>query len=328
MAKRRGISIFFAFAAVLLLTPSASASTEAGWTCTATDTEANWTLLAAGSSGFPLSPVVLPEGPKVITNWRVTVGPGLAPIAQRLEVFEVQNEASGYKKIGESATETLVEGMNSFLTRIPVTEGDSVGLYGPAGTLLCEKEVGAISLLYEGGVASGEGKPFEAMREVGTPVRVVVEDDRDGDGYGDERQDGCPASAAYQGECPRVKPGLVDVVAKRNAILITAEVDSDAAVKVFGFVKWRQRQSRTATRSTTKRGHVLIAFSSGPPRSLAAGVHSTFRLTLPKAVSQRLKRLSPMRELRARIAVRATDLAGRNTQRKAVVVLRGTGHHS
>lgn len=185
MRKHRGASLLVALAALLLAAPGASAAENAGWSCTANESEANWTLLASGSSGIPMMPVVPPEGPKVITAWKVQLGPGIGPIAQRLEVFEIQNEKSEYKKIGESATETLVEGTNSFATRIPVTESDSVGLYGPVKTVFCGKEAGAISPLYKGSVATGEVKAFIAESEIGTPVVVTVEPDRDKDGYGD-----------------------------------------------------------------------------------------------------------------------------------------------
>jgi hypothetical protein len=50
-------------------------------------------------------------------------------------------------------------------TRIPVTEGDSVGLYGPAETLFCDKEAGANDLDQDGASNDTEAS-VEAAGEV------------------------------------------------------------------------------------------------------------------------------------------------------------------
>lgn len=323
MNKHCGISIPIALASLLLMAPGASAAEEAGWRCTANDSEPNLTVLASGSSGLPFMPSIPPEGRKVITGWKVQVGPGIGPVAQRLEVFEVQNEKGEYKKIGESDTEPLVEGANSFPTRIPVTEGDSVGLYGPVKTVFCDNESGAISIRHQGGVATGEIKAFAAQGGVGTPVVVTVEPDRDGDGYGDETQDRCPAGAAHQGDCPRVRPEIVDVVTTKRAILVKARVASEAAVKVFGFVKWRARQASGSAGTSKNPTASVVGLNAGRPRTLAGGATSTFKLALPEAVKRRLWALSSKAKLRANITVRATDLARRASDRRLTVSLKG-----
>jgi hypothetical protein len=307
MHKRLCLSTASFIVALLLLAPPASASSEAGWACTANDSEAGWTLLAAGGSFDPIPPVIPPEGLKVITGWGVWAGPGFGPLAQRLEVFEVQNEASDYKKIGESAMETVTEGHNSFQTRIPVTEGDSIGLYGPVETLFCDEEDGAISLLYEGAVATGETKPFEGASKVGTPLRVVVEDDRDGDGYGDQSQDGCPESALFHTSCPLPAISVGTVSVKKRAIWIEASNNTDASIEAIGEVRWSARPKPTATASTIAR-FVRVGLSSGPAVQIAAGTPVTLMVSLPKNLRKRLAALSPQHSLQARIDVKATNL--------------------
>lgn len=325
MKKSHCFWIATAAASFLLSAPSASASIEVGWSCTANDTEPGSTLLAAGSSGVPISPIVAQEGASVITSWKVPVGPGLGPIAQRLEVFQVANENSEYRKVAESATETLVAGMNSFPTRIPVTEGNSVGLHGPVETLLCGKEANAISVSYQGGVATGETKPFKAISTVGTPVLAVVEADKDGDGYGDETQDGCPRSTIHYTACPSVQPEVVAVAARRRAIYVKARVDSEATVKVFGSIAWglkvlgRSQGANVSTKVTPR----IAALSAGAPLTLTAGVTTAFRLPLPKVILAKLSRLQPRQALRAKITISTTDLAGRETQRRLSVRLPG-----
>ncbi len=256
---------------------------------------------------------VPPEGPKVITGWRVKVGPGLGPLPQRLEVFEIKNEEHEFEKIGESATETLVEGVNSFATRIAADEGDSVGLYGPAGTLICQ-ETGSISRLYEGVVAVGEIKPFTTIKdgmplEVGTPVVVTVEDDRDGDGYGDETQDRCPASALFQTDCPQVALSIGKVEVKRRAILIEVGVNSTASVEALGEVTWPalRKAKPGATRSTVAR-QVHVGLNAGPAKTATEGTTVILRLPLPQSIRRQLDRRSPRHGLRARIDVKGTNV--------------------
>ncbi|HWM54746.1 MAG TPA: hypothetical protein VNO20_05100 [Solirubrobacterales bacterium] len=307
--------------ALLLAAPSAAAATEAGWRCTANASEANRTLLAAGSSGIPLPPAVPPEGPKVITGWKVEVGPGLAPISQRLEVFEIQNEKGEYMKVGESATETLVEGTNSFATRIPADEGDSVGLYGPVKTIFCEKQAGAISLRYDGNVATGETRVFKAESEVGTPLTVTVEADADNDGYGDETQDRCPKSAAYQGECPVVTLTATGKARKRS-ILVRVTASSEASVLVFGQVGWGFQSKRKPKAGKSKPTRLIVGLSGGT-KTVLPGETARFTIPLPKAVLRRLGRIAPQESLKAKIAARATDLAGRLTTRRLTVRLKG-----
>lgn len=321
MGKHRGVSVLVALAALLLAAPGASAAENAGWSCTANDSEANWTLLASGSSGFPMMPSIPPEGPKVITGWRVQIGPGIGPIAQRLEVFEIQNEKSEYKKIGESATETLVEGTNSFATRIPVTEGDSVGLYGPVKTVFCGKESGAISSLYEGSVATGEIKVFTAESEVGTPVTVTVEDDRDNDGYGDETQDRCPTSAAYQGDCPVVTLSASGKARKRS-ILVRVSTSSQASVQVLGQVGWNFEPKRKPKPGKGKTARLIVALSGGT-KTVLPGETARFTIPLPKTVLRRLGRIEPSESLKAKITVLATSLANQTFSRRLTVKLKG-----
>lgn len=321
MRKLRGVSVLVALAALLLTAPGASAAENAGWSCTANDSESNWTLLASGSSGIPMMPSIPPEGPKVITGWKVQVGPGIGPIAQRLEVFEIQNEKSEYKKIGESATETLVEGTNSFATRIPVTEGDSVGLYGPVKTVFCGKESGAISPLYEGSVATGEIKVFTAQSEIGTPVVVTVEPDRDNDGYGDESQDRCPASAAYQGDCPVVAL-TAGGKARKRSILVSVTASSQASVLVFGQVGWNFQPKRKPKPGKGKTARLIVGLSGGT-KTVLPGETARFTIPLPKTVLRRLGRLEPSKSLKAKITVHATSLAGGISSRRLTIKLKG-----
>ncbi|HEX3174484.1 MAG TPA: hypothetical protein VHQ43_09760 [Solirubrobacterales bacterium] len=324
MRKRLGTSIAIAAAALLLLSPVASsASTEVGWDCVANDSEANWTLLASGSSGIPLPPVVTQEGASVITSWRVRVGPGLGPLAQRLEVFQVVNEKEEYVKRAESAVETVVPGTNSFPTRIPVTEGNSIGLYGPNETLFCAKEAGAVSVLYQGSVGIGETRVFKAAVETGAPVTAVVEPDRDADGYGDETQDACPQSAALQTPCPAVVLDAFPIVLKRS-ILVLVGASSAAPVTVTGKVGPTLRNDVQSSKARHP-GELAkrTANFGGGTQALVPGQIGRFNVRLPKSLRRRLSHMSRHESLRASLTASATNAAGQTTTKFVTVKLPG-----
>jgi hypothetical protein len=94
---------------------------------------------------------------------------------------------------------------NSFDVRIPVQQGDVLGLSSDTG----------IEEAYDGGVGDVVGF-FTSDPAVGTTataapgptgyyldVAAVLESDADRDGYGDDTQDGCPTDARTFGKCAR-----------------------------------------------------------------------------------------------------------------------------
>ena len=203
---------------------TASAAKEVGQPCVATGAEANRTALVFTGADNPLlQPVVPEEPPQVITAWKIQVGPGIAPLAQRLEVYRVLTEAQDYRKEAESATEIVHEGVNVFPARIPVKSWTGyLALYGPGGAFVCKATPG-VAGFFEGSAALGETRNVKSAINQGVPLMATVEDDRDGDGYGDETQDKCPTSAALQTECPPVVV-TSKAEAKRKSIVVAVSV--------------------------------------------------------------------------------------------------------
>jgi hypothetical protein len=280
--------------ALLLASPAAFAgSSEAGWGCTATGSEPGWTLLATPQEGSPYSPLVK-ESPGVITGWTVRVGPGLGRFAQQLAVFRPAGNGE-YSKVAESAIETFGEGMTQYPARIPVEQGDLVGLHGPSETLYCE---GGPSARFDGAIAVGETKAF-TMDGPRSPVNAVVEEDMDRDGYGDFSQDGCPDSALFQTNCPLPAISVGKVTVKPRAIWIEASNNTDASFEVRGEVRWRKSPGGTKVRA---------GLNSGPAIQGAGGTLVLLRVPLPRSVKDRLEQLPRRAALRARVDVRATNL--------------------
>jgi hypothetical protein len=137
----------------------------------------------------------------VITSWRVNAGTatGLA----ELKVYRSTATSNQFRIVGVSGPQTVMPGsINSFQTRIPVLARDRLGLKVNGNTVVnhpgAENDVIAF-------IADGNSGDTVSTSVSGGPVRINVaatlEPDRDGDGFGDETQDGCPTDAASQGLC-------------------------------------------------------------------------------------------------------------------------------
>ncbi|HEX5762538.1 MAG TPA: hypothetical protein VFY04_05390 [Solirubrobacterales bacterium] len=328
---RRLIAALCASAVVLswISPASATARTEGGNPCAANATLADST--AIGLTNPPsqfMQPTIWGD---VITRWMVQAGPGIGPVAQRLEVFEqtFAGEDERYRKIGESALETVVAGPNEFPTRIPMTgEGPRfLGLRGPVETLICEELPGALSGVAPGEFAAGEAKAVEIESNMGTPVTVIAEPDRDQDGYGDETQDRCERSAATQGECPTVTLSAARSTVTRGAILLPLAVTSEGWVEVRGEVSWklpRRRAAKGGSKASKRVGRrIVVALKATEARTVLPGEVATFRVPLPKSVRRRLAALPRGRALRAKLVATAEDLAYRETTTAVSVKLAG-----
>ena len=305
----------------LVAASSASAATEVGEPCTATGTEANRTLLVFNVT--TPHPVVPEEPAQVITSWTVRVGPGIAALPQRLEVYRVLNEEQDYRKEAESAAVTVSEGLNVFPTRIPLSGFTGyLGLYGPNGTFVCDPAP-ELAGAFEGAAALGETRRVTTSIGIGVPLTAMVEDDRDRDGYGDETQDKCPQSAAFHDECPKKTTLRISGVAKTRSILVEARVDGEAEVDVYGQVGWGYKPKPGLKTAGDKPTRLIIGLAAPHSKTLLPGEKATFRVPLRKAVLRRLNRLTPRQSLTAKLTASATNLAGQITKQRLFVVLHG-----
>jgi hypothetical protein len=165
----------------------------------------------------------------VITAWRVNGTLSTEKFPQRLVVL--RPSGSQLTIVAESAPETVGGGINVFETRLPVHEGDKIGIEGKP--LLCEtSESGDVVGISTESVKLGSSPAFpipDAERLLS--VMAVVEPDLDGDGYGDETQDFCPASAARQEFCATIVHQAAAIVERgRVTVLVTASGPATATV--------------------------------------------------------------------------------------------------
>jgi hypothetical protein len=321
MNKRLSIVLAATLALIAFVgTSSASAATEFGSACSADGYFNGGEISVAHGTSSPL-PVAAPSS-GVITEWKVNVGtfPVYEPeeaaslqatLYQQLYVVKA-SDALHYTVIGKSESErAAVDAPSSFLTRIPVQQGDLLALAGPT-TLYCTTEDrGDATANFRGtpgvgGVIETHGGLFIGFQ---VPVVAKIEPDVDGDGYGDETQDKCPQSAAYHEACPVVKLSALPIVGTKA---VTLRVSTSLAAPV-------------AVTATVPLGKGKKATLSAPGQTVSPGSLAGFTLKLTPPVTKALKALPPKKSLAMKITAGATNLVGAPSKAVATVKLKGQG---
>src|SRR3954467_3986338 len=139
----------------------------------------------------------------VIVRWRINSGSADNPV--ELRVLR-QGSGTSYTGAGTSSTQMTVSGKSPlFDTRLRIKQDDSIGVDIHKGALVFANNSPGASAVLWGGVnnfpmglpddTSGEGTAVSSKELL---VQAVEERDADGDGFGDESQDACPANADRQ----------------------------------------------------------------------------------------------------------------------------------
>ncbi|HZO05550.1 MAG TPA: hypothetical protein VFB52_04125, partial [Solirubrobacterales bacterium] len=276
-------------------------------------------LTVAGLSGNPAGlPAAAPVG-GVITRWTVNSALAIPPEAgyvygQKLLVLRPL-APTAFQLVGESSFGTILGAVNTFPTRIPVQAGDRLGLGGTFATLYCETGNPADVMAYDEGTGSPGPVPGGVLTLPDTaagyqvPAAATIEPDVDGDGYGDESQDGCPQSAAYQTPCPVV---VLDAYSQVGGQAVTVKVATSLA-------------SSVTVSGTVKLGKGASAKLSAKAKVVNPGKLGKFTLQFPAALKEKLKEMEPGQKLSLKITAKATNLAGAASTDKLSVKLKGQG---
>lgn len=326
MKKRVSMLVAAVFAVSAFASVSqASAATEFGSGCAANKLEQATVFSATHGAASPLSATAPVSG--VITEWKVNTAlikageeiPAEAEAIGRIyrQTLDVFRPAGGanYTVAAQAEGGTLnLSGISTYSSRIPVQAGDLLGLSGPI-VVYCQTEdpadtIGAAKVT----PAVGATATFTTVPGVQVPVTAKIEPDVDGDGYGDETQDKCPQSAAYQTPCPVVTISSLPISGNK-AVTLRVTTSLSAPVGVTATVPLAKGKTATLT---------------APAQTVAPGTLAAFTLTLTPEVTKALKALPNKKSLTMSLTASATNVTGSPSTSTTTVKLKGQAkpkHH-
>jgi hypothetical protein len=316
MRPKLVLSAISAVLAISLLgATGASAATEVGNRCAANTSTGPQTLVSLANGGGNPLPATIPSA-GVITRWSFSVGLPVGPelsLFETLKIFRPTGLPQQLLVAGESSKERITGGTQTFSTRIPVKAGDLIGALAEVppstGTVYCETgnsgdRVGVIT----GTAPAGSTVTIEGEEGgLQNPVVVFVEPDADNDGFGDETQDACPQSAAFQTPCPPVVLSTSTQV-KKGSVTIIVTSSTAAPVTVKGVAKL---------------GKGKKAKLNGGTQNMIPGTLAKFRLFFTKGLKNKLKELTPQQKLTLKVNVTGTSVSGAVTKKTLKVKLKG-----
>ncbi|HEY7256779.1 MAG TPA: hypothetical protein VH476_08855 [Solirubrobacterales bacterium] len=316
---RRGVAFAVAALGTLLLAPGASASTQVGNVCTAGKLIGNTVLIQLANESSAL-PIESPAG--VVTEWKVTSSISTSTL---LKVVAPTGPENTYRLVAESTEQEITPGVNSFAVRIPVPAGARFGLFappGPGGALYCESTKSGDVMGFHSGdlLVTDAPEMFGPAMADRVAVSAVVEPDVDGDGFGDETQDKCPQSAAFQAACPQIALEVFPVVEKSSVTLIVIS-DHEAPVAVSAnavipkAAKAKKKKKRAASSAT-----VTI---DGGSQTVVPNHLSQYKLKFPSKLKSALKSLPAKKSMTLTITATATNLVGQTATKATTVKLKG-----
>jgi hypothetical protein len=204
----------------------------------------------------------------------------------------------------------IIGGSNSFDTRIAVQTGDRIALRGGGalGALVCESGAEEAHLGAFLPTGPGSTTAFEESNDnLRVPLTATIEPDADNDGFGDETQDACPQSAAFQTPCPPVTLSTSTQV-KKNSVTVIVTSSTAAPVTVKGVAKL---------------GKGKKAKMNGGTQNLIPGTLNKYRLFFPKGLKNKLKELDPSKKVKLKVNVTGTSVTGAVTKKTLKLKLKG-----
>jgi hypothetical protein len=256
----------------------------------------------------------------VITSWRSSVIADDVQLALRL--YTGDPSGTQFTPVAESAFGTLAAGATpQFLTRIPVTGGELLGLHVAPGS----SASGCLYASSDGADIWGLGPtPAMPVGQTETHTRLaferlnasaVLEPDADGDGFGDETQDQCSTDPTAQGACQGPlqtltakkkqdvdKAAVFERLTEAGTVTLKGKVQvpaSSRGARLRASVVARAVKAKKATRSlvANRRTKIRIKFSRSAKRKIKAAIEDAG----PRKIT---------------VTAKARDAAGNSTTKK------------
>lgn len=282
----------------LALASSAGAATTIGSKCVSNSGSPSTHFTTGTSNGE--SYVVPFNG--VLTTWGTdrTQDPNPASVAAVLGSPTGPNwvvlSSTAYENVpGSSAA--------SFAARLPVSAGQTLGsatFYSNPPVMCSTSNISDAGVYYGNPIAVGTPFSPTTINSYKAAIWATIEPDADGDGYGDDSQDKCPQSAAWQNPCPELKIAQ-QLSASSSEIKILASTTVDTTL--------------TATATVTIASKTKATFKS-KATAFTAGKFKTIKLKLPSSVKNALKKKS----LKATVTLSGNGIANTATTTSKVTL--------
>jgi uncharacterized repeat protein (TIGR01451 family) len=176
----------------------AHASTTLGQTFAPTSGCGSSTLVQQ-SEGPGVPSYAVPAGGGVITSWSTEADSNTGQTA-KFKVLRPTGAPNQYTVVAATATEALTPStVNTFPARIPVQQGDRIGLFG--GNDCLAPSTGSDVQFDNSDDAPGTTNTYPMAYAGVMDLSAKLEPDADGDGFGDETQDQCPTDPTTQAAC-------------------------------------------------------------------------------------------------------------------------------
>ena len=239
----------------------------------------------------------------------------------------VRRNGFGASRVVASDTQSAQQDtLNEFFVRIPIQEGDLLGLNAAGSSEPMRASTGSEVARFVPPLGSDLATPTELVANTELLVNATVEPDADGDGFGDDSQDNCPTNAATQGACsgtlvgPLLNDDLqwgVDLRFTQNVTFASAAASPDGLTMPSDgvIVRWRIRPQSGAWMP-----QVLRPDEGGKYRSVATGDR------VEAAAPHDRPGFPPyIRSFPARLPVKAGDILAFKADAQSETVAKGGG---
>ena len=301
-----------ALAVAAVAAPTAGAATTFGNTCVGNATTSGTATQLSQTTGT--LPLTAPQS-GVITSWGtaiVTYGGG---ISTKLKVLRPTGALNTFQVVGESTTQPIVSGVNSFPTQIRIQAGDKIGSFGTVSTLTCSGGATTDVIgVAAGDQAVGATAAYTPVEKFQVPLTATIETDADGDGFGDETQDKCPQNAALQVPCPPLNLDAISLPASRNAVRILVAADAAVPITV----------SASATVPKAKGKGTTVTQLAPVVQLVGSGRFFTYTLNFTKALKDALAKLPRKKSIKLEVVAEGNSLGGIATSDRLTVKLKGS----
>ena len=251
----------------------------------------------------------------VVVRWRVNGASG--PLALRVLRAAVGFNHTFVSTSGLATPATT--GVATFPTRQPINAGDHVGIeVGPSSKVSSSapSPAGASAAVWPATPDGSAAAPLVTGDAV-FAYNADVEPDADGDGFGDETQDQCPANASTPGPCPPAAP-LGTTPAPDTTPPALSASGRRAKLSKRGSVSFFVMSNERATGQATL--SLRVPKAAGAVRfgkrniTLEAGKRTKVSLKLSKRNATRVRNaLTTKKRLTAKITLTFEDAAGNAT---------------